>query len=386
MMRVQCNKHILDAVIQGLWGFVPPRPVVPLSSYVFLGTGDAEDTIRASVVTPGTRAHCWLPARIEERGSVAVRADALREVLSPLPGDDIHMWRMSNNRLALTSGTAYQFAFAALQDNLEFFLPDQMPGADCVVQMRHLEQMAMQVDVVIQKEDAANPRHAAVLVDITENTMAIVATDSYRLAVSRAPCNNKSGMSFIGWIPGKFLQQTARFARRIEVPPETDVYLSFSPDRVVVHIQPSPSAPIPVSAVLVSQTLALPVYPYKKLLPGSDDGVVVAVDEMILACRLVSPFTGEQKAVVIGKSNGNLSITAESPLGSAAIVVPAAGVDQTDRRTVVNNEFLLDGLQVVGSPDMTLQQSDRYCTIMSGGFVYLIMAMLEYADSPDNAS
>ncbi len=204
-MRIRVERDILAEAVQWAARSLPTRPSVPILAGLLL-RADA-DGLTLSSFDYETSARITVKADVSDTGEVLVSGRLLADISRSLPAKPVDL-KVDGTRLELTCGSA-RFTLQTLPVADYPTLPT-MPAATGAVASDVFAQAVAQV-VVAAGRDELLPVFTGVRVEIEGETISLLATDRYRMALRELSWNPSSTQaSATALVPAKVLSDTAR--------------------------------------------------------------------------------------------------------------------------------------------------------------------------------
>jgi DNA polymerase III subunit beta len=204
-MRIRLERDVLAEAVQWAARSLPTRPSVPILAGLLL-RADA-DGVTLSSFDYETSAQITVKADVSDTGEVLVSGRLLAEISRSLPAKPVDL-NAEGTRLELTCGSA-RFTLQTLPVADYPSLPS-MPAATGTVASDVFAAAVAQV-VVAAGRDELLPVFTGVRVEIEGETISLLATDRYRMALRELTWNPSSTQaSATALVPAKVLSDTAR--------------------------------------------------------------------------------------------------------------------------------------------------------------------------------
>jgi DNA polymerase-3 subunit beta len=204
-MKIRLERDILAEAVQWAARSLPTRPSVPILAGLLL-RADA-DGVTLSSFDYETSARITVKADVSDSGEVLVSGRLLADISRSLPGKPVDL-SAEGTRLELTCGSA-RFTLQTLPVADYPSLPS-MPAATGAVSSDVFAQAVAQV-VVAAGRDELLPVFTGVRVEIEGETISLLATDRYRMALRELSWSPSSPQaSATALVPAKVLSDTAR--------------------------------------------------------------------------------------------------------------------------------------------------------------------------------
>lgn len=351
-------QNALSVVLKG----VATRSTLPILSGVYL---DAQkDSLTLQTTDLELSVQYTVAALVEEPGRAVVPGKLFADIVKNLPDAAVHV-EADEESAVITCDTA-SFSIKALD-------PEDFPGFPHVdvtqkidIPFAQFSSMVRRVARVVSK-DESRAILTGVLITIEDQHLKMVATDSYRLAITESEIAEPAAEEFQAVIAGTFLQDIAAL-------PKTDDPVSFAlaENQIVVTYQ---------DTVFVNRRIEGNFPNYRQLLPDSyNTRVSMPVEHLVAGVKRAS-LLGQASSPVrfdinIASQTTQLSSVAQD-VGSAQETIACAGEGE-DVEIAFNYAYLLDGLAAVGTDEVFLEvQSSLKPGIFKAAepenFLYLVM-------------
>ena len=361
-MKFSINKSELQNAISIVLKGVSTRSTLPVLSGILLDasgdklilqTTDLELSIQYSVA-----------ALVEEEGKAVVPGKLFSEIVKNLADAAVHV-EARDEQAYITCDTS-SFSIKAL--NYEDF-----PGFPAVDTHQRIEipfdrfaAMVKRVSRVVSK-DESRAILTGVLITFENDKLRMVATDSYRLAVTEAEMPDASADDFQAVIAGTFLSEIASLPKT-----ESPVSIALADNQIVVTCE---------DTVFINRRLEGNFPNYKQLLPET-----YATKATIDVDRLVS---GVKRASLLGSSTSPVKFdlnaasqtaqlsAASQDVGSAQETIPCE-VEGEDVEIAFNYAYLLEGLAAISGDEVSLEvlsplKPGIFRTPSPENYLYLVM-------------
>jgi DNA polymerase-3 subunit beta len=355
-MRFSCLQENLARGLSIVGRAVSSRMSLPILSNILVATDAGR--LRLSATNLEIAITCWVGAKVEEEGAIAVPARTFADFIATLPAQTLEIEAdESKQTLRIQCGRNR----ANLKGN---------PAEDFPARVQPTAEKAIELDAAILRDmiaqvafaaapDMERPILAGVLAEFTADevgttTLALVAADSFRLSVRTQKLDHdlSSPMQII--IPARSLNEVARLAAETEQP--IQMYVLKDRSQVLFRVN---------DVELVSQLVEGLFPPYKQIIPQSYvTRTVIATKDLQAAVR---------RASVIARGANNivrLQMFAEDASGPSHMTVSAVAAELGDNvddidalvegqsmRIAFNARYLLDLLEVVRTDNILLETS-----------------------------
>ena len=361
-MKFSINQSELQNALSVVLKGVATRSTLPILSGVLLEADNDSLTLQTTDLELSVQ--YTVAALVEQPGRAVGPGKLFADIVKNLPDAAVHVEADEENAV-ITCDTA-SFSIKALN-------PDDFPAFPHVdvtqrvdIPFAQFASMVRRVARVVSK-DESRAILTGVLITIEDGRLKMVATDSYRLAITEAELPEYAGEEFQAVIAGTFLQDIAAL-------PKTDGPVSFAlaENQIVVTYQ---------DTVFVNRRIEGNFPNYRQLLPDSHSTRVSMPVEHLVAGVKRASLLGQASSPVrfdinIASQTTQLSSVAQD-VGSAQETIACAGEGE-DVEIAFNYAYLLDGLAAVGTDEVFLEvQSSLKPGIFKAAepenFLYLVM-------------
>ena len=210
-MKFQVNKDVLNEAVSFAVRLLPQRTTLPILSGILI-EADA-NALRLSVFDYDTSAQVEIAAKVEEAGRVLVSGRLMAEIVSKLPNTAVD-FSTDGSKVQVNCGSA-KFSLLTMPIDEYPSLPE-IPATTGSVSGEAFSAAISQIAVAASREDVT-PVLTTVLLETTKDSISLVATDRYRVAVQDIAWKSNGGEKS-ALIPAKTLQEIAKtFANQGEI-------------------------------------------------------------------------------------------------------------------------------------------------------------------------
>jgi len=364
-MKLTCERSALVDKLAILGRGVSTRSALPVLSGILLQASegrldlfstDMEISIKASLATA-----------IEREGEIVVPARLFTDVVRNLSGEQVVIEageaavKVTAGRaeFALNAWSASDFPQTSTFDTSAAFVMGREPFVETLTKAGRAA-----------SRDETRPILTGVLMTILGDTLKMVATDSYRLAVKETKLEKALETEVQAIVPVRALGEVARLAAAMD---DGDIEVAIGENQALFKLSD------PTGDVWVASRLIDGQFPnYKQLLPDSfDHEVTLAKDEFMAAARRVSLLA--QKNAPLRLSFAEHKLTMRALTQDVGQAEESLDVDFGGEAFEIgfNPAYLIDGIDAIDDASVLL----RFTTPLrpglvsgsDGGFVYLIM-------------
>ena len=336
-MKFQANRDVFSEAVSFAVKLLPQRTTLPILSGVLIHATDTGLVL--SSFDYEVSAQTEIAADIEEPGTVLVSGRLLAEIASRLPNAPVR-FSTDESRILVSCGSA---SFTLLSMPVEEYpsIP-QVAEQTGLVPAEEFAAAVAQVAVAASRDDVT-PVITGVQLEVTENSLGMVATDRYRVAVREIDWDggsNERAETINALVPARTLQEVGKtFGHSGTI----SVAITSKDERELIAFTADKKT---VTSLLIKGNFP----PVRRLFPDTvENYAVVNTGELIEATRRVALVLEREAALRYTFSSDGLTLEAigsEQAQASETIDAVLVGGD-----TVVSlkPQFLLDGLGAVRS-------------------------------------
>jgi DNA polymerase III subunit beta len=329
---------------------LPARPTVPVLAGMRLHATDDELTL--SSFDYDVSALAKIPVDTQAPGSALVSGRLLAEISRSLPGRPVQI-SSEGGRAVLTCGSA-TFNLLTMPEDEYPALPEMPPAAGTVGSDAFAT--AVSQTAVAAGRDDTLPSLTGVRIEIEGDTLTLISTDRYRLAVRELRWTPaKPDLSAAVLVPARALTDTAK---SLTTAAEVSIALALPGDEAVAGT-PGPSHAAGGDGMIgfeaggrrTTTRLLSGEFPrYRTLLPSAVNATAEVSTSMLAeAVRRVALVAERNTAVKLSFTAGQLTLEAGTGDEAQADEVMEASFDGEDLTIAFNPTYLLDGLTAMDS-------------------------------------
>ena len=318
---------------------VSTRSTLPILSGILLDTQGDRLTLQTTDLELSIQYS--VAALVEEEGKAVVPGKLFSEIVKNLPDAAVHV--EADEDAALITCDASSFSIKALNH-------EDFPGFPHVDVMQRIEipfsqfsSMVRRVARVVSK-DESRAILTGVLVTLEEGRLKMVATDSYRLAITEADLPDASADEFQAVISGSFLSEIASLSLG-----DSALSLALAENQIVVTCG---------DTVFINRRIEGNFPNYKQLLPdGHATRAKIDVDRLVSAVKRTSLLGSSDAPVRFDLNAASQTVqlsAAAQDVGSAQETI-GCEIEGEDTEIAFNYSFVLSGLAAVATEKTYLE-------------------------------
>jgi DNA polymerase-3 subunit beta len=329
---------------------LPARPTVPVLAGMRLNATDDELTL--SSFDYDVSALAKIPVDTQTPGSALVSGRLLAEISRSLPGRPVQI-NSEGGRAVLTCGSA-TFNLLTMPEDEYPALPEMPPAAGTVGSDAFAT--AVSQTAVAAGRDDTLPSLTGVRIEIEGDTLTLISTDRYRLAVRELRWTPaKADLSAAVLVPARALTDTAR---SLTTAAEVSIALALpgeesgtSPAGYGQAVGGDGMIGFEAGGRRTTTRLLSGEFPrYRALLPSTVNSTAeISTSLLAEAVRRVALVAERNTAVRLSFTTGQLTLEAGTGDEAQADEVLEASFDGDDLTIAFNPNYLLDGLTAMDS-------------------------------------
>lgn len=336
-MKFQVNRDVFSEAVSFAVKLLPQRTTLPILSGVLIETTDAGLTL--SSFDYEVSAQTVIAAEVEEAGRILVSGRLLADIASRLPNAPVQ-FVSEDSRINVVCGPAH---FTLLSMPVEEYptLP-MVSGQSGVMPAEAFSTAIAQVAVAASRDDVT-PVITGVQLEVSENSVSLVATDRYRVAVREVEWDsgdNPITETLTALVPARTLQEVGKtFGHSGTVA----IAITNTDDRELIAFSADKKT---VTSLLIKGNFP----PVKRLFPENvDNFAVINTAELIEAVRRVSLVLEREAALRFTFNIDGVTLEAIGSEQAQASETIDAHLSGGDTVVSLKPQFLLDGLGAVHS-------------------------------------
>ncbi len=361
-MKFSINQSSLSEALSVVYKGISTRSTLPILSGISIEASD--DCLILQTTDLQISIQYTVDALIEEKGAVVVPGKLFFEIIRNLPDAAVSIEKEDESIFITCEASSF---------SIKTFNKEDFPGFPAVSTNQSIEipfdifsSMVKKVGKVVSK-DESRAILTGILITMEEKHLKMVATDSYRLAITEADIEQGSGSSFEAVIIGSFLQDIASLPKTKE-----PVSIALAENQIVIQYQ---------ETVFINRRLEGNFPNYRQLLPdGYSTRVELDVGQLQAAVKRISllNITATPIRFDINKETQTTQLSGvEQDIGKAQETL-SCELDGEDTEIAFNYSYILDGLSVVTSDRIFLEIQNSmkpgiFKTSGDENFLYLIM-------------
>jgi DNA polymerase-3 subunit beta len=342
-VKIQVERDILADAVAWTARALPARPTVPVLAGMRLHAGT---DLTLSSFDYDVSAQATVPVMAEEEGSALVSGRLLAEISRSLPARPVQI-TSEGGKAVLSCGSA-TFTLLTMPEEEYPALPEMPPAAGSVGSDAFAS--AVSQSATAAGRDDTLPALTGVRIEIEGDTLTLISTDRYRLAVRElrwTPARPDLAAAVL--VPARALAETARsltsgaeVSIALALPGEGGPDSGAGGDGMIGFEGGGRQT--------TTRLLGGEFPRYQALLPGYANATAeLSTPLLIEAVKRVALVAERNTAVRLAFTPGQLVLEAGTGEEAQAVEVLEAGYEGDDLAIAFNPQYLLDGLTAIDS-------------------------------------
>lgn len=334
-MKFQVNRDVLSEAVSFAVKMLPARTTLPILSGVLIDATDEGLVFSSFDYEVSTQTK--VAATVEKPGQVLVSGRLLSEIANRLPNAPV-TFESVDSRIQVSCGSA-NFTLLSMPVE-EYPTIPQVEGETGVLPAEEFSSAVAQVAVAASRDDVT-PVITGVQLEISGNSLSLVATDRYRVAIREIPWESTSGVEDLtALVPARTIQEIGKtFGHSGNI----SISITNKDDRELIAFTADNKT---VTSLLIKGNFP----PVKRLFPEVvENFAVVNTADLIEATRRVKLVVEREAALRFSFANNGLTLEAIGGEQAQASETIDAIITGPDVVVSLKPDFLLDGLGAVHS-------------------------------------
>ena len=352
---------------------VSPRSTLPVLSNVLLATDEGRLRLSATNLELGIT--CWIPAKIEEEGSITIPARTIVDLVGTFPPDNVVLALDERTQTLnlVCNASVHDIKGIDAQDFPPMPVYDPEEGVE--LNLADFKDMIQQV-AFAASADEARPVLQGVKMEVVDNQITLAATDGFRISVRKENLSSPVPQEISIIIPARAMTELARIFSDVD----KSVHMIVPPSRgqVIFHLK---------DAELVSQLIDGNFPDYRAIIPKSaKTKTIISTPAFLKACKQAEVIAREGNNVIrldimpAEGGPGKVEINAQTEETGKSDISMEASIEGSPLLIAFNVRFLREVLDVIHSPNVALETNANNSPgvirpVGDEDFVHVIMPM-----------
>ncbi len=333
-MNIICKKDALQQAVQTVQKAIASKTPMPILTGIYLAARAGRLELQATDYEIGIS--CVIDAEVKEEGKTVLSGRYFQEMVRKLPGDSVNLISSEDTKtMTITAGPA-QFNLLNLPAEEFPVLKPLQTDTTMTVKDNVLKELIKRT-VFACSTDEARPIFTGALLDVREDKVTMVATNTHRLSIKHDKLDQVTA-PFKMIIPGKILTELARLLVD-DIP--TDVTLSYRHNQVSFAFN---------DVYIISRLIEGQFPDYNRVIPESfathaqlpADAFQSAVERVSLLAK-----DGDYNVIKMSFKDGEVVITSNNPDVGKAYEAVSIKLEGSDVEIAFNARYVTDILKNV---------------------------------------
>lgn len=338
LVKFHVNRDVFSEAVSFVVKLLPQRNPQPILAGVLIEASEAGLSLAAFDYEASART--TIDATVDEPGTILVHGRLLSEIASRLPNAPIQIEVDPDGGILLTCGSA-RFTLSSMPVQ-EYPAIPEVTGDSGLVPAEDFATAIAQVAFAASRDDVT-PVLTGVQLEVNGNSLSLVATDRYRVALREIPWdggNSASDEPMTALVPARTLQEVGKtFAHGGDI----SIAFSGAGDREIIAFTAGNKT---VTSLLIKGNFP----PVRRLFPEQNEHhAVVNTAELIEAVRRVSLVLDRSAPLRFTFTNDSVSMDASGTEQARATESVDANMVGEDVTLGLNPQYLLESLSAVRS-------------------------------------
>ncbi|GAB6137140.1 DNA polymerase III subunit beta [Halanaerobaculum tunisiense] len=342
-MKVKLNQKEFYNAIQTVKKAVSSKTTLPILSGILLRTAGNNLKLVGTDLEIGIE--CFVEADIIEQGDIVLPAKYLASIARELPNEEILLsTEPTNNTSQIKCGNSQFNIHGSAADEFPL-LPEIESNTEFSITQEKLKQVIKQIEFATS-EDESKPFLTGGLLILDENSIKLVATDTYRLAYREDELDQLPASQEKVIIPKKTLSELSKL-------------LDDSEEKVKIIVTENQILFQFAGISIVSRLIEGQFPDYNQVIPDqTKTQVEVAKGDLLQAAKRASLLAKRESNVIkINFETDKLIITSNAPEIGQAYEEVSISLTGPESEIAFNASYLIDCLKVIDQDTINIELS-----------------------------
>ena len=351
-MKISCLQENLSRGLGTVGRAIATRTTLPITNHVLISTD--ESRLKLAATNLEIAVSCWIGAKSDEDGAIAIPAGLLTDFVNSLPSGTLEMSIAPGTQTLELKCANYEARISGQKADDFPPIPEIGDGVATSIEAGPLRTAINQVIFASATEDS-RPVLTGTFAQFSGDKLTLAAADGFRLAVYHLQLNTPVSEDVGVIIPSRSLRELDRLLKDQDEAVEMTINKQRS--QVLFRLRGSE---------LVSQLIQGTFPNYSQLIPESHSTKAqVKVSEVLKATRSASVFARDGSGIVRmilnqGKKNtpGSITVSARAEeVGDNTADIEAV-IEGEEAKIAFNSKYLMDVFSVLESEEVVLETTN----------------------------
>ena len=342
-MIFTCNTNNLNKAIQTVQRAIVSRPSTPIFSGIHIKA--INEHIELHAMDLNMAISCTIEGNIVEPGEIVVSAKHLSELIRKIPSESLTINKnVTNSTIKVMAGNSeYQLLLMNEEDYPQF--PSFNAEKTVTISDDKLKELIKKT-IFACSNDESRPLFTGILVEIQDNKITFVGTNTHRLSIKTMEQLTNEPMSMI--VPSKVLNE---IYKNINAEMPLDVHISLLNNQFMVAID---------NVIIVSRLIEGKFPDYRRVIPPQFAvKSTVNIKELAGAVERVALFSteGDYSIIKMSVTAHEMTITSSSPDVGTGREIISCHTEGEDLNVAFNSSYILDILKNLETEEATFSMN-----------------------------
>lgn len=362
-MQATCLTNNLNKAVQTALRAINSKPSTPIFSGLHIIAKD--DKLEIQGMDTNMAISCTIPAAVTIPGDMVVSAKYAAELIRNLTGDAVIISKNTENKTMKLESNQAEFKLLLMNEDDYPKFPIFKGEQQIVIPDIEIKNLIKKTIYACSSDDA-RPLFTGIYIELKDNQLTFVGTNTHRLAIKSLPFPTEKNMSLI--IPSKVLAEISR--NLINDEPQK-VTISLLKNQVMINVD---------DTVIISRLIEGSFPDYHRVIPPAFKiTAIVNIEKLQGAVKRVSLFSteGDYNIVKMSVGNNSITLTSSSPeLGMGKEIIDCITSGE-QLNVAFNSKYLLDILNNLDSDEVTLSMNSSLSPVCitsenEPGYIYIV--------------
>lgn len=286
----------------------------------------------------------YIPANVEENGSIVLNAGFISEIFRKLSGDTVFFESTGPLQIKVECLLSSFILNGLPTDEFPDF-PNIDEHYSMTINASELKKIIHKTILSVAVNDSI-PVLTGIKFEVNDDVLTMIALDGYRLALCRNNKITKNGNDFSVIIPGKSLQEV----NRILSGKNSEVLIRFSETQVFFEID---------EIRFASRLLEGEFINYHNIIPSNYSTEVILERKLLLESSERAALLakeGKNNLILMDFSIDYVELNSSADIGQAKEIIPIQQIGE-DIRIAFNSKYIIDALKVIDDEKIKIKMT-----------------------------
>lgn len=363
-MNLTCDREKLLEAIQSCQRAISGKSMLPILSGILIKSENNRLRLSSTDLEISIRTN--IEAEIKEGGSLVVPARLILDILSNAESETVELNLIKEkSQLEIKAGES-KFNLSVYFEEDFPKIPESSDSPACALNSSDFIRASREVIKASSKDDS-KPLLTGVLVEINSDTLRMVATDSYRLAVYENKIEGGPAQQIKIIVPARSLRELVRIAG------------AKDSGKISINLTDNQAVFTAGNTELISRLIDGDFPNYKQLLPEGYEKIIKINKLKAIGCiKRTAIMAQNNTPIKFTATNKQLVMSAMTQDVGEATEKMEADYSGDEIKIAFNPEYLIDGITSIETEDVAIEITDPIKPAMikpvgDESFQYLIM-------------